>query len=262
MRQLEKRCGAKGKLLVAILLLLLPSLASAAVVTSAGVWISGVAKGDFIYYEMYGIYTSSDPDAVIDVPPFERNTTDWVRIDIADVSGSVVHQVYTLHFKNGAETKFELQTDLDPRNAGNFNFTEKGVPLCAANLNVGDTLPTVQLTINDTLTRAYSSGEREINHVSWNSTEDWGDCYFDKKTGVPFEIYRVHKFTNKVTGETVEKTDIVKMTRSNLWAPKEPQITTVPPTLTTLITATPLLTTIAARKHNLTKKHGSRKNPV
>src|SRR4030042_1011865 len=155
---------------------------------------------------MDGIYTSSDPYAVIDVPPFERNTTDWVRIDIADVSGSVVHQVYTLHFKNGVETKFELQTDLDPRNAG--------------------------------------------------------DCYFDKKTGVPFEIYRVHKFTNKVTGETVEKTDIVKMTRSNLWAPKETKITTVPPTLTTIITATSLLTTIVARKHNLTKKHGSRKNPV
>ncbi len=252
MRQLGKWCGAQGKLLVALLLLLLPSLASA-VVTPAGVWTPGVAKGGFIYYEMYGVYTSSNPDAVIEVPPYERNTTDWVRIDIAGVSGSVVYQVYTLHFTSGVEAKFELQTDLDPRNAGNFNFTEKGVPLCAANLNVGDPLPTVQLTINDTLVRAYSSGERETNHVSWSSTEDWGDCYFDKKTGVLLEIYRVHKFTNEVTGETVEKADVVKMIRSDLWETKAPQTATAPPILATLITAISLLAAIAPHKSNSAK---------
>ena len=184
--------------------------------TSYRMWEPGVAKGDFFYYEMYGVFTSSNPNAVIEVPAFERNNTDWVRIDIAGVSGSVVYQVYTLHFKNRTE-KFELKTDLDPSNRGDFNFSEMGVPICAANLKVGDPLPTVQLTIREILISAYSSGERETNIVSWNTSEDWGRCYFDRKTGMLVDLYRVHTFANPVTGEVIYKADVVKMTRSSLW---------------------------------------------
>jgi len=184
--------------------------------TSSRTWEPGVAKGDFFYYEMYGVFTSSNPSAVIEVPTFERNNTDWVRIDITDVSGSIVYQVYTLHFKNRTE-KFELKTDLDPSNAGDFNFSEMGVPICAANLDVGNPLPTVELTIKETLIRSYSSGERETNLVSWNFSEDWGYCYFDRKTGMLVELYRVHSFVNPVTDEVINKADVVKMTRSSLW---------------------------------------------
>jgi hypothetical protein len=165
---------------------------------------------------MYGVFTSSDPNAVIEVPAFEQNNTDWVRIDITGISGSVVYQVYTLHFKNRTE-KSEFKTDLDPSNRGDFNFSEMGVPICAANLKVGDPLPTVQLTIKKTLISAYSSGERETNLVSWNTSEDWGRCYFDRKTGVLVDLYRVHSFVNSVTGEVIYKADVVKMTRSSLW---------------------------------------------
>ena len=206
----------KRKMFVATLLLCLSCVACLKA-TSARMWESGAAKGDFFYYEMYGVFTSSDPNAVIEVPPFERNTTDWVRIDITGVSGSIVYQVYTLHFKNGTESKFDLQTDLDPSNAGDFNFAERGIPICAANLDVGDPLPTVQLTIKETLIRTYSSGERETNFVSWNTSEDWGYCYFDRKTGMLVELYRVHSFVNPVTGEVINKADFVKMTSSSLW---------------------------------------------
>jgi hypothetical protein len=213
----------KRKICTAILLLGLSCFAYLEA-TSARTWEPGVAKGDFFYYEMYGVFTSSDPNAVIEVPAFEQNTTDWVRIDITGVSGSVVYQAYTLHFKNRTE-KFELKTDLDPSNAGSFNFSEMGVPICAANLDVGDLLPTVQLTIKETLIRTYSSGERETNLVSWNISEDWGRCYFDRETGMLIDLYRVHSFVNPVTGETIYKADVVKMTRSSLWenaeAPKK-----------------------------------------
>ena len=184
--------------------------------TSFRNWEPGVAKGDFFYYEMYGIFTSSNPNAVIEVPAFEQNNTDWVRIDITSVSGSVVYQVYTLHFKDRTE-KFEFKTDLDPNKLGRFNFSEKGVPICAANLNAGDPLPTVQLAIKETSIRTYSSGEREANVVSWNISDDWGRCYFDRKTGMLVDLYRVHSFINSVTGEVVYKADVVKMTRSSLW---------------------------------------------
>jgi hypothetical protein len=172
----------KRKACAAVLILSLTCLAQFKA-TSSRIWEPGVAKGDFFYYKMYGVFTSSNPNAIIEVPAFEQNNTYWVRIDITSVSGSVVYQVYTLRFKNRTET-FELKTDLDPSNRGNFNFSEMGVPLCAANLKVGDPLPTVQLTVKETFIKIYSSGERETNLVSWNISEDWGRCYFDRKTGI------------------------------------------------------------------------------
>ncbi len=205
----------KRKMCTAILLLCLSCFAYLKA-TSAKTWEPGVAEGDFFYYEVYGVFTSSDPNAVIEVPAFEQNTTDWLRIDITGVSGSVVYQVYTLHFNNRTE-KFELRTNLDPSNAGSFYFSEMGIPICAANLNVGDPLPTVQLTIEETLIRNYSSGERETNLVSWKIAEDWGRCYFDRETGTLVDLYHVHSFVNPATGEVIYKADVVKMTRSSLW---------------------------------------------
>jgi hypothetical protein len=65
---------------------------------------------------------------------------------------------------------------------------------------------------------SYPNGEREINHVSWNSSEEYGDCYFDRKTGMLVDLYRVHSFVNPSTNEVIKKADIVKMTSSSLWA--------------------------------------------
>jgi len=242
-----------GKLPVVTLLLCLSCFAYTKAASSR-TWAPGVSKGDFFYYEMYGVYTSSKANATIKVPPFEHNNTDWVRIDIIGVSGSIVYQVYTLHFKNGTESKFDLQTDLTPSSAGSFNPTKTGVPLCAANLGVGDPLPTVQFTLNETLIRTYPSGERETNLVSWDSPEDWGRCYFDKKTGILVELYRVHKFTNRVTGEAIEKADHVELTRSNLWEITEFP-TTLAPIFIAIITVTLLLLAIATRKQKSTKKN-------
>ncbi len=200
-----------------ILLLLLYCFASAKT-TSAKTWEPGVSKGDFFFYEIYGVFMSSNSDTVINVSPFERNNTDWLRIDINDVNGSIVHQVYTVQFKNGTQGVFAKQTDIDPSSYNSYDFTSNtGIPICATNLDVGDKLPTVQLVVNKTFVKTYPSGGRETNLVSWNFPDDWGYCYFDKKTGMLVELNRVHSFVNPVTGEAVNKTDVVRMTRSSLW---------------------------------------------
>jgi hypothetical protein len=245
----------KRKFTVVALLLCLSSLACAKAV-SARTWAPGVAEGDFFYYEMYGVYTSSDPNATIEVPPFERNNTDWVRIDIADVSGSIVYQVYTLHFKNGKERTFDLWTDLDPGSLSTLEFSDKGVPICGANLSVGDSLPTVQLTINETRIWTYPDGERKINCVSWDSPDDWGQCYFDKVTGVLVELHRVHSFVNPVTGEIVYKADVVELTRSSRWDEKDmpPRTTAMAPKLIALNAVALPLFAVAWHKHKSAKK--------
>lgn len=205
----------KEKLIVASLLLFLSFfIHTKATLTNTS--LSGVDKGDFACYEMYAVFTSSDPHAVIKVPEYEQNNTDRVRIDITAVSGTVIHQVYTIHFENESET-FKLKIDLDPSNTSSQNLSDLGIPICPANLEVGNTLPTVELAVEETLIRIYPSGEREINHVSWNSTLDYGKCYFDKKTGMLVELNRTHSYANPITDEVVEKVDIVKMTNSSFW---------------------------------------------
>ncbi len=203
-------------LLVALVLLV--SLAASEYVTPASSWAAGVSKGDCFYYETYGVYTSNISNLTINIPKFEYNTTAWVRITIADVSGSVVYQVYTLRFKNGSESTFSFKTDLNPQNESSLEFTQKGIPMCAANLKVGDSLPTVQLTINKTVMWTYLSASRETNVVTWNFSDDWGNCYFDKETGILIELCRVHEFINNATGEIVQKADVVKLVSTNRWA--------------------------------------------
>jgi len=197
------------RLYVAILIVPFSCFLSARA-TSAQTQAPGVAKGDVFYYQMYGVYTSSDPDAVIVVPPFEANNTQWVRIEITDVSGSTIYHVYTLHFVNGTEQIINGKTDLT--RSLNFSSSFAGVPICAANLTAGDKISTVQLTINETVIRSCPGSERETNYVSWNSSEDWGRIYFDKKTGVLVDLYRAHSFVNPTTHEVTEKADVVKMT--------------------------------------------------
>ncbi len=237
----------KQKLLVASLILCL-SLIINAKATLAETCTPGVAEGDYFCYEMYAVFTSSDPNAVINVPEFEQNNTDWVQIDVTDVSGSVIYQVYTVHFENKTD-KFELKTDLDPNNAGSLNFSDLGVPICVANLEVGDTLSTVELTVEETLSRTYPSGDRETNHVFWSSTLDYGDCYFDKKTGVLVELNRTHLYVNPVTDEVIEKVDIVKMTDSSFWSVPDFPIFLVPSSLIVVAALGAFLCTPVCYRH-------------
>jgi hypothetical protein len=80
-----------------------------------------------------------------------------------------------MHFKNGSETDFSFKSDTNPANMSSLKFTDKGVPLCAANLGVGDTVPTDEILIDETVNRNYAGSARMTNHASWNSTNDWGD---------------------------------------------------------------------------------------
>ena len=235
----------KFQVAITVLLLSCFTLAEAA---ADRTWTPGVSKGDYFYYEMYGVYTSSNPNAVIEVPPFERNTTDWVRVDVTGVSGSIVYQVYTEHFKNGTEIKTDWQTNLDPNSSGVFDIREKGIPICAANLAVGDPLPTVQLWINETVTKSYSFGTRVTNYVSWNYTEDWGYCYFDQPTGVLLELNRTHQYVNALAGETISKTDVINLTSSNLWQTQEPPNLFLPLLIIAVVSAGVLLYAIKVKQ--------------
>jgi len=207
----------KPKLAWATLLIVLVLMSSAGLV-SVQSFAVGVSKGDSFVYDMYAQYVSSVSNATVEVPAFEANNTDWVRIDITGVNGSLLSQLYTLRYKNGTDQVFSGQTDLSNgssymQESGGF----RGVPFCPPNLSAGDSLQTLQLTINETVPWQFPGGSREVNHIYWTSSLEVGDVYFDRQTGVLLDLYRQHAFINNSTGEVVKKADIIKMKSSSLW---------------------------------------------
>jgi hypothetical protein len=207
--------NAKMQVVVSFMLVL--SLFASPSAMSTQTWTPGVGSGDYFTYDMYGIYTSNNTKVEIAIPEFERNTTLWARINITSVLGSIIYQVYTLHYSVGSETFFDFQTDVNPQNQGSFRIADKGVPICATNLEGGDQVPTAELILDETVIRAYASGLRETNHASWKVSDDWGDIYFDRETGMLVELNRTHIFFNPFTGNVVEKTDVIKLIDTNRW---------------------------------------------
>ena len=201
---------------IAISILFLSGLVSPSQI-SANTWIPGVSEGDYFTYEMYGVYTFNHSNMALTVPTFEQNITDWVRINITSVSGSIVNQIYTLHLVDGNEVFFSFLTDVNPNNQGVFKISEKGVPICSAELKAGDQIPTAELVLNQTLEKIYACGLRETNHASWHMSDDWGNIYFDRETGMLVELERTHVFVNSATGDKVEKTDIIRLLDTNRW---------------------------------------------
>ena len=202
------------KIVQVTVFLLLFGLFASGCASETKIWTPGVAVGDYFTYDMYGVYANNSN---LVIPEFEYNNTAWTRINITQMEGSVVYQIYTLHFLNGSETSFSFHCDVNPANKSSLKFNEKGVPLCAANLTVGDSVPTDETTIDETINRAYASGFRETNHAFWNSSTDWGDIYFDRETGMLVELHRTHRFIGNSTGEVVDKTDVIIVTETNRW---------------------------------------------
>jgi hypothetical protein len=105
----------KVKIQVIVSFMLVLSLFGSPNAKSAQTWTPGVGSGDYFTYEMYGIYTSNSPNVEIAIPEFERNTTLWARINITSVLGSIIYQVYTLHYSVGSKSS-DFQTDVNPQN--------------------------------------------------------------------------------------------------------------------------------------------------
>lgn len=205
-----------------IVLLLVFSLLASGNSSTTRSWTPGVAVGDYFTYEMYGVFVSNLSNTTMVIPQFEYNNTQWVRINITSVEGSMIYQVYTLHFQNQSESEINFKTDVNPE-AENRSFNGQAVPICAANVGAGDRIPAAELTINETVRRAYSSGLRETNHAAWNTSDDWDSCHFDKQTGMMVEFLRTHRFANNATGEVIQKTDVINLIGTNRWEINSPQ---------------------------------------
>lgn len=182
--------------------------------------VPGVSVGDTFTFDVFSFWSSSAADAVVPQGLLEINETESFRVTITDISDTMVTTLDTWVFKNGTEhNSTGLVNVASGYNSGGF------WPVVAANLGKDDLLhPAGQngITVNETITRDYPNGAREINHFTLNyqgNDEDYGyytavsDYYFDRATGMLVELYDRCTFL----GANMQTAILWKLKASNVW---------------------------------------------
>jgi hypothetical protein len=204
---------------VAIIFATQPAPAKAAVV--------GVNAGDSFTYSLEGTSTLTGLNAV-ETPGFSQfNRTDYYKITIIDVNGTLVSFDTTWRFIDGTEITGKQTIDLSN---GQKTDSNGFWAIYAANLNVGDLLrPTGYdgLTVNLTDTKTYAESTRETNFMSIRAESflntdptystlryDTTFVFFDKQTGMLQNLNWITDYNNP------EMTEVItwKLVNSTVWA--------------------------------------------
>lgn len=198
-----------------VFLMVLVALVALPVLVQAVNYNVGVKAGDWIKYGQYKITwvgNGTEPSYIID-----QEKIDWMRVEVENVSGTIVTLNSTTHYNNGTLTLYGGSVDV----ASGFIPTW----LIASNLKSGDPIfnSTSNLrytppTINQTTTGIYSGAVRSVNllevtSVYDNQTETIRICW-DQSTGVMVEMYVKVPMSS---GAYIESS--VKATETNMWNP-------------------------------------------
>lgn len=186
----------------------------------------GVKVGDEFIYDITGSWNSDDPNATLVEYFVELNMTEWFKITVTDVNGSKVSIDTIWRFANETEIKGTSTVNVE---TGIVYPTTAFWAIYASNLKENDRIrpagPT-SAVVNETITKTYPSGTREINVVSlseiyYNADDptysttwtDYMNTKFDKQTGVLVEFHNLSIYTNPEQTTTISW--ILKET--NVW---------------------------------------------
>jgi len=200
----------------ALLIFLCLTIAST-IIVHAETSVVGVSQGNIFEYDIVS-QAYSDFTDVIPANLIELNQTEWIRITITEVSGSLITNQVTTHYQNGTETNSDSTCNIETG-----DLKGEGPPFIGANLAKNDLVnpaASEPYYINETTTRNYEDGSRETNHLRLESTEVTEpvgevtyiyDYYFDKSTGVLVE------YNSKFSYTGLESTTRSKLLASNVW---------------------------------------------
>jgi hypothetical protein len=204
----------KKNVLVAGLTLFLISISMVGV-SSAQNYIIGVSKGDVFEYDTYYLWNSTDP-----VPQniIEANKTTSQLVAITNVTGYVVALNIISFMNNGTQVTSQVQADVRSGEGYGSQY------LISANLSAGDAIGTgfygSKGFINETITKNYSNGPREVNRIHFIGNGQEIDLIYDKKTGVMVE-YSYNFLANSPVSFTMQ------MRNSSIWTIPEFPSTTI-----------------------------------
>lgn len=206
------------KVYIAIILVAILVIATATIVymvafnSGASKVSVGVHAGDIFTYKLTGtaVLFSSDANPNSEYSDFASlNNTDYFKIAITGINGSIVSFDTVWRFSNGTEVSNSQTIDL----SNGANSDQNGFwAIYASNLNKNDLLrPTGfdHLNVTDTDTYTYANSSRVRNHFSiQNQFFDPSDptqstfrydlvsLYFDKQTGMLVSLTNIQQYNN------------------------------------------------------------------
>ena len=152
----------------------------------------GVAEGDWFKYGFTFDWNSELNMTSEEVPFSDFLMSEWVTLNIQDISGTNVTGCITIHFENGTDNTQDVSVDVDTGDGNLRNW------LISAGLNANDLLylSGSNERINETITQTSPWGSRETNHLvysyNYSSEEDNSDIrvnmFWDKEIGVLTEL--------------------------------------------------------------------------
>jgi hypothetical protein len=204
----KKAISKKVYIAIFLLVLIVGIAAYAAIVyTTQASKSVGVNVGDTFTYKLTGISVLGSADAVTPSYLSDYNNTDYYKVTITGINGSVVSFDTVWQFTNGTAVQNSEWVDLST-GADNGDFWA----IYAPNLNVNNLLRPKgfdTLIVNSTDTQTYTSSTRtrnfwsidnifvDINDPTGNTMrEDYMYVYFDKQTGMLTTLTNVQQYNN------------------------------------------------------------------
>lgn len=187
------------------------------VAVSAGTVTVGVSKDQTFDYSYQILWSSTDANAVTPSNYIKLNNTQTIELTITDVSGTKLSIEKTNLLKDGTQSKVDGYVDV---NTGTIEIAF-GSLIVSANLNAGNLLyPSGgHAIVNDASFRSYSVGQREINHVIFQTNEpdytDKVEIYFDKLTGVA--VSYSYESSSTANGYTATTQETLTCTNVDTW---------------------------------------------
>jgi hypothetical protein len=164
---------------IAILILFL-LFSTIAVGTRGQIEKVGVSKGDVFYYDYTTILSGNN---IYSYLLAQGNYTQWVKVEITEVSASVVNMNIIYQYKNGTEFSFSDSIDVGALKCNSWIYPAN----LAENSVISDSQANQQYTVGDTVTRSYQGVQKEVDHITKNGDLE---IYFEKTTGVLQEFDR------------------------------------------------------------------------
>jgi len=188
----------------------------------------GVKVGDWVKYDVKRI--GPEP-AAWTPPPMGRAV--WVKVEVQNVSGTVVTISETILLSDGNQTSREISEDLQEASSAGFTYY-----ILPANLHAGDIIGErivfvaadnsdykwVKLTVNATVSRSYGGSTREVNMLNYSFLMPFieymnnysAEYYWDRESGFMLErTWQTYylEIENAIPMSTLQ----LKISDTNMW---------------------------------------------
>lgn len=229
--------------LIAIIIILCLAITTTPLVLAQTVTV-GVTPGNTFNYSYKINWDSTNPAATVPTQYQELNDTQFIRITVITVAGSLINVDVTRHFNNGTEQTQNGNIDVNTQ----VLEIPYSVLIMRANANPGEKIYPAggHAILNDTATRTYSIGQvdavRYVSPDTIGSNSQKTEIYYDRTSGVAVEYNFISQETSGSYVTTTRETVLISS-----WVIPEFPVTTL---LMILLVTIPILL-IAYKKKSL-----------